>query len=201
VPNEPQVDLNTAEGVRYNAWKMLRYKGARATVPGGHQIAIEEDYIDVQPPGADLDGVIDQIQKWLKHPAPGCAYVWRSRQADDTIRMVALHWIRPVKYSELKEGTPSVSMFGIEQSVPDQDGHFHTETLIGWKKACLYEVRPDKTKEWFVDPGRYHLKLVTDMPDRVAQEFEEARIGTAKLEAKDPASQAQEIERDVRRRH
>ena len=185
-----------------NAWRMRHYKGATATVPGGHDIAIDEDeYLDVQPPGAEYDGVVDRIVEYLKHPKPGCVYIWRPRAEDSTHRLAELHYIRPVLYSELKEEGATASLFGYnEAGVPDAEGHRTTQTYVGWKKAGLYEVRPDKSKEWFIDPGRYHLKQIARIPDEVADRFEEERLGTARMERKDPATQAQEVARDARRR-
>ena len=186
-----------------NAWRMRHYRGAKATVPGGHEIAINaEEYLDVQPPGAEYDGVVDKIHLYLKHPKPGCAYVWRARQEDATYRLIELHFIRPVAYSELKESGATTSLFGYtEAGIPDAEGNRTVGTFVGWRKAALYEVRPDKTREWFIDPGRYHLRLIMDIPEETAARFEDEGIGTATMERKDPRSQAQEVALEERRRH
>ena len=183
------------------AWRMRHYKGAKATVPGGHEIAIDEDdYLDVQPPGAEYDGVVDKIHDFLKHPKPGCAYVWRARADDSTYRLMELHYIRPVLFSELKDNAVTIHLFGYQEAgIPDANGVRTTQTCVGWRKAGLYEVRPDKSKEWFIDPGKYHLRLIAEIPDKLYDEFEEAGVGTATVERKDPATQAQEVMRDQRR--
>lgn len=188
-----------------NTYRMRHYKGAKATVPGGHEIAVNaDDFIDVQPPGSEYDGVVDKIQRFLKHPKPGCAYVWRRRpgspRGDMTERLVELHYIRPVLFHELKDEAITANLFGyVEAGIPDANGDRKTQTCVGWQKDGLYEVRADVAQKWFVDPGRYHMRLIAEIPDQVNNDFEESGLGTAVMERKDPATQAQEIARDQRR--
>lgn len=195
-----------------NAYRMRHYRGAKATVPGGHEIAIDaNEYIDVQPPGSEYDGVVDKIHDFLKHPKVGAAYVWRRRPgtgstssqisaADMTSRLVELHYIRPVSFSELKDTAVTANLFGyVEAGVVDAEGGRTTQTCVGWQKDGLYEVRPDIAQKWFLDPGRYHMRLIAEIPEQVNNDFEEAGVGTAKMERKDPATQAQEVLRDQRR--
>jgi hypothetical protein len=196
-----EINTNSRDWAIQQAWRMRHYKGASATVPGGHEIAIDErEYLDIQPPGADYDGVVDRIAEFLKHPKPGCAYLWRARLDESTTRLKELHFIRPVLHSELKEAAATVHLYGYNESgIPDAEGHRTVQTYVGWRKAGLYEVRPDKAKEWFIDPGKYHLRLIMKIPEEIAGRFEDEGIGTATMERKDPRSQAQEAALDQRK--
>ena len=183
-----------------NRYRMRHYKGARATVPGGHEVAIDDDFVDVAPPGAEYDGVIDRIRDFLKHPKAGCMYIWRPRMDESTFRLIELHYIRPVLFSELTDRAATVGLNGYQESgIPDAEGHRTVQTYAGWRKAGLYEVRPDKSKEWFIDPGRYHLRLIRDMPDQVEDQFAEEGVGTAVLTQKDRRTQAEEVALEQRR--
>jgi hypothetical protein len=197
-----EVNTGSRDWAMSNAWKMRHYKGPTATVPGGHKIAAEDEYgsfIGLQPPGADLDGVIDRPTDFLKHPKPDCAYIFRSRQDDDTIRLVELQDIRPVRWDELKPRAATLSLHAFQESgVPDEKGERRVMTCVGWRKMAMYEVTPENTYKWFVHPGRYHQSLVTDIPESINEQFQEAGYGTAKLEVKNQRTQAQEVEADRR---
>lgn len=199
-----EIRTGSRDWVMANAWRMRGYRGPTTTVPGGHKVEARDEYgefVGLRPPGADLDGIVDKIKDFLKHPSPKCAYVWRDRKAHDTERMVELQMIRAVKWSELKPNSATLSLYAFQEvGVPDAaTGHRTTETYVGWKKSALYEVTPEWTYEWFIHPGRYHQSLVTELPESINNEFQEAGIGTAKMEAIDPRTQAQEVARDARR--
>jgi hypothetical protein len=194
----PKVNAGSADWRIANRWRMQNYHGPKATGPGGMEIEASA-YVDVQPPGSDDLGILDRPQDFIKHPKPGCTYVWRSRQDDDTIRMVELHMMKPVLWSELVPETATISLYSFQESgIPDDQGNRHMRTYVGWRKFALFEVGPELSYKWFQQPADYHMHLVTKLPEQAAANLEP--FGTATLKAGEKRTAQEEALRDQRSR-
>lgn len=166
--DRPEVRAHDPQWRQTNKYRMRKFKGQKAFVSGG--IAIDASrWLNVRPPGVTTGFVLNSVEKYLKHPKPGCRYVWRARSSDETIGMVEAHSIRPVKMDEIERSRLTASLHGF--AGPDGVRY------VGWKRMALFEVPPDIAYEWFDHPVDWAIAKTLQRPDQFEAEVEEYSRG------------------------
>lgn len=91
----------------------------------------------------------------------GGQFVWRyasGKHARHTKAGVHQGYLRPVQISEIDEDSPH-ALFD-ETSLDTKDG---PKKIVTYEGLCLYEVRLDKSIEWFQTPVDMHKATLTEM--------------------------------------
>lgn len=176
-------DLQQRQVMKY---KMRRYKGPKLTLPTG-MVVPGQDYLNVKPPGTDDFGAISDPRKYVKHPKPGCEYVWRARADDETVGLVEAHSIRPVKMDEIERNQHTAKLSGFS-------GPGGT-VYVGWKRMALFEVPQQVAYEWFQHPVDWAAAKTLNRDEEFRQEVEAFTGGkmTGKFERKDPRNAREEL--------
>jgi hypothetical protein len=186
-----QYNVTDLQERQITKYKMKRYKGAKLTLPTG-MLVPGEQYVNVKPPGTDDHGAIADPKKYIKHPRPGCEYVWRARADDETVGLVEAHRIRPVKMDEIERNAHTAKLSGFS-------GPAGT-VYVGWKRMALFEVPADVAYEWFQHPVDWAAAKTLNRGEEFREEVESFTQGkmTGTFERKDPRNAREELAESAR---
>lgn len=137
----------------FNKYKMKRFAGQKITLPFGVQIPASL-FANVRPPGSDDSYILHSADKILKQAKPGCRYIWRLRADEDTIGMVEVQDIRPVRIDEIIRNHNTAKVIAYMGPSPDKKS---VVEYVGWKRYALFEVGPELAYQWFQHPEDYAL--------------------------------------------